>query len=139
MYERQSKKKQTNKQTNKGRKEERGDTSFSETVRTKWFCCAFKLGFLQLMCNASLIFKSNLELAISITLKEIRNKACCSKVLVFKNMRFVVLFHMFVNPIFKMMTNFTNVARTTASTSTFFILGNISSYQEFGLYMENNF
>ena len=35
MYERQSKKKQTNKQTNKGRKEERGDTSFSETVRTK--------------------------------------------------------------------------------------------------------
>ena len=24
-----------NKQTNKGRKEERGDTSFSETVRTK--------------------------------------------------------------------------------------------------------
>ena len=28
------------------------------------------LGFLQLICKASLIFKSNLELALSITLKE---------------------------------------------------------------------
>ena len=26
--------------------------------------CAFKLGFLQLICQASLIFKSNLELSI---------------------------------------------------------------------------
>ena len=36
----------------------------------KWFCCAFKLGFLQLICKASLIFKSNLELALSIILKQ---------------------------------------------------------------------
>ena len=34
------------------------------------FCCAFKLGFVQLICRASLIFKSNLELALSIILKE---------------------------------------------------------------------
>ena len=39
-------------------------------MRGKWFCCAFKLGFLQLTCKASLILKSNLELALSITLKE---------------------------------------------------------------------
>ena len=32
--------------------------------------CTFKLGFLQLMCKASLIFKSNLELALSIILKQ---------------------------------------------------------------------
>ena len=40
-----------------------GNRSYSERVRAKWFCCAFKLGFLQLICQASLIFKSNLELA----------------------------------------------------------------------------
>ena len=47
--------------------------SYSERVRAKWFwfCCAFKLGFLQLMCQASLIFKSILELALSIILKQI--------------------------------------------------------------------
>ena len=48
----------------------KGDKSYSERVRTKWFCCAFKLGFLQLICKPSLIFKSNLELALSIILKE---------------------------------------------------------------------
>ena len=42
----------------------------SERVRAKSFCCALKLGFLQLICKASLIFKSNLELALSITLKQ---------------------------------------------------------------------
>ena len=41
-----------------------GNRSYSERVRAKWFCCAFKLGFLQLICKASLIFKSNLELAL---------------------------------------------------------------------------
>ena len=44
--------------------------SFTESVRAKWFCCAFKLDFVQLICKASLIFKSNLELALSIILKE---------------------------------------------------------------------
>ena len=42
----------------------KGNRSYSERVRAKWFCCAFKLGFLQLICKASLIFKSNLELAL---------------------------------------------------------------------------
>ena len=47
-----------------------GNRSYSERVRAKWFCCAFKLDFLQLLCKASLIFKSNLELALSIILKQ---------------------------------------------------------------------
>ena len=48
----------------------KGDNSYSERVRPKWFCCEFKLRFLHLICKASLIFKSNLELALSIILKE---------------------------------------------------------------------
>ena len=48
----------------------RGEENYSEKVRDKWFCLAFKLGFLQLICKASLILKSNLELALSIILKE---------------------------------------------------------------------
>ena len=57
--ERETQKKKTKTEKNKG------DKSYSERVRAKWFCCAFKLGFLQLICKASLIFKSNLELALS--------------------------------------------------------------------------
>ena len=55
------------KQTNKNKKKQkrtREDRSYSERVRAKWFCCAFKLGFLQLVCKASLIFESNLESAL---------------------------------------------------------------------------
>ena len=37
----------------------------------------------------------------------------------FKNMRLVTLFDMFLNPSFKMTRSFANVARTTASTSKF--------------------
>ena len=48
----------------------KGNRSYSERVRAKWFCSAFKLGFLQLLCKATLIFKSNLELALSIILKQ---------------------------------------------------------------------
>ena len=47
-----------------------GNRSYSERVRAKWFFCTFKLGFFQLICKASLIFKSNLELASSIILKQ---------------------------------------------------------------------
>ena len=47
-----------------------GNRSYSERVRAKWFCCAFKLGFLQLICKASLIFKLNLELDLYIILKQ---------------------------------------------------------------------
>ena len=48
----------------------KGNRSYSERVRAKWFCWAFKLGFLQLICKASLIFRSNLELVLSIILKQ---------------------------------------------------------------------
>ena len=54
----------------------KGNINYSERVRTKWFCCAFKLGFLKLICKASLSFKSNLELALSIILKQRRVKSC---------------------------------------------------------------
>ena len=37
--------KEKGKKTDK--KEERHDASYSESVRAKWFCCSFKLGFLQ--------------------------------------------------------------------------------------------
>ena len=47
------------------RKEQRGDATYIENVRAKWSWCAFKL-----ICNASLIFKSHLELASSIISKE---------------------------------------------------------------------
>ena len=54
-----------NKQTNKQKQKRiRGDRSYSEKVRAKWFCCPFKLGFLQLICKVSLFFTSNLELAL---------------------------------------------------------------------------
>ena len=45
----------------KDRKRQRNGASYS---------CAFKLGFVQSICKASLIFKSNLELALTIILKE---------------------------------------------------------------------
>ena len=37
----------------------------------------------------------------------------------FKNMKLVILFNMFLNPSFKMTTCYADVARTTASTSKF--------------------
>ena len=49
----------------------KGKRSYSERVRAKWFCCAFKLNFLQLIYKASLTFKSNLEPALSIILEQI--------------------------------------------------------------------
>ena len=35
-------------QKNKDRKTQRSGASYSESVRAKWFCCAFKLRFVQL-------------------------------------------------------------------------------------------
>ena len=67
MKEKCKKQQMKNKQGQKGGKK---TENYSERVRAKWFCCAFKLGFLQLMCKASLIFKSNLVLALSIILKQ---------------------------------------------------------------------
>ena len=54
---------------NKDRKEQRDDASHSESVRAKWFCCVFKLGFLQLICKTSSVYKSNLESTLPIILK----------------------------------------------------------------------
>ena len=68
MREERKKKSKANNQTKTEKNKE--DRSYSERVRAKWFCCAFKLGFLQLISKASLIFKSNLELALSIILKQ---------------------------------------------------------------------
>ena len=52
----------------------KGKRSYSESVRAKLFSCVtlciILLGFLQLKWNASLILKSNLELALSIILKQ---------------------------------------------------------------------
>ena len=48
----------------------KGNKTYGKRMRAKWFCFAFKLGFIQLICKASLIFKSNLELALSIILKQ---------------------------------------------------------------------
>ena len=44
-----------------------------------------------------------------------------------KNVRLVILFHMFLNPTFKTMTSFVNIARTTASISEFTMKGFKSS------------
>ena len=68
IIDEREKKNKKNKQRQKTTRGE--DRSYSERVRAKWFYCAFKLGFLQLICKASLIFKSNLELALSIILKQ---------------------------------------------------------------------
>ena len=51
-------------------KRSNGNSRYSKRVRAKLFCCAFKLGVLQLICQASLNFKSNLELALLIILKQ---------------------------------------------------------------------
>ena len=61
--ERDAKKRKTKSKKTQRQKRTRGDRSYSESVRAKWFCCAFELGFLQLISKDSLIFKSNLELA----------------------------------------------------------------------------
>ena len=108
--------------TNKTKKMKKGGRGYSKRARDKWFCQAFKLAFLQLICKASWIFKSSLELALSTILKGNRiiwAKASCGGVSVFKNMRLVIVFDMFLNLSFKMTLILANIVRTTASTSTF--------------------
>ena len=63
IWKRSAEKKQKQERT-------RGDRSYSKRVRAKWFCYLFILGFLQLLYKASLVFKSNLELALSVILKQ---------------------------------------------------------------------
>ena len=57
-------------QKQKKAEKSKGNRSYSERVRAKWFCCTFELRFLQSICIVSLIFKSNLELALLIILKQ---------------------------------------------------------------------
>ena len=57
--------------------------NYSERVRAKWFCCTFKLGFFQLICKVSLVFKSSLELVSSIIFKQSKlyeSKTCAGGV-----------------------------------------------------------
>ena len=60
----------TSKEKQTKREKSKGNRSYSQRVRAKWFCFAFKLNFLQLICKATLIFKSNLDVALSIILKQ---------------------------------------------------------------------
>ena len=66
--EREMQKKAKEEETKAERSNE--NRSYSERVRGKGFSCAFKFGFLQLTCKASLIFRSNLELTLLIILKQ---------------------------------------------------------------------
>ena len=61
---------QEKQQRQRGKGVPKDNASYSERVRAKRSWCAFKLGFMQLICKASLIFKPNLELALSIILKK---------------------------------------------------------------------
>ena len=70
IHEGEKEKQQQYKKNKQRQKRANGEKRYSERVRAKWFCCACKLGFLQLICKASLIFKLNLELALSIILKQ---------------------------------------------------------------------
>ena len=91
-------------QKKKTRKKNKRDGSYSKRVRDKWFCWAFKLGFLQVICKASLIFKWNLELALSIILKErelYESNYVAVECRCLKNMRLVILFDMFLNLVLK--------------------------------------
>ena len=107
----------------------KGNRSYSKWVRAKWFCCAFNLGFLQLICKASLILKLNLELALSIILKqrelyESKHVAVeCRCLKIWDLLSFLICSSTLV---LKMMTSFTNIARTTASASK--LLGKISNH-----------
>ena len=67
--------KKTNKtKQNKQRKRERKEQGRTEAIVKEWelndFVVAFKLSFLQVICQDSLIFQSNLEFALSIILKQ---------------------------------------------------------------------
>ena len=110
-----------NRKTKKLRQETtRGDRSYSQRVRAKWFCCAFRLGFLQLTCKTSLIFKSNLQLPLSIILKQrelneskhVAVECRCLKI-------WDLLSLLICSSNLVLMTCFANIVRTTASKSKF--------------------
>ena len=118
--EKKNKNKNKNKRKiNKDRKD-KGNRSYSERVRAKRFYCAFKLGFLQLICKSSLIFNRIYSQPYQLfKQREFIVKACSGGVYMFKNMRLVILFDMLINPSFKTTTSFANIAKPRASTSKF--------------------
>ena len=63
---------ETQKKKKKERKKKRlkGTEAIEKGKEMKWFCWVFKPGFIKLIHKASLIFKSNFELALSIILNE---------------------------------------------------------------------
>ena len=94
------------KQKTKKKKKNKGDRSYSERVRDKWFCWAFKSGFLQLICKASLIFKSNLELLYERKERELfESKHDVVECRCLKIWHLAILFDMFLNLSFKMTTS----------------------------------
>ena len=73
--EKKAKKNQQKTKQNKDKKKQISSASYSESVRAKWFCCASKVDFVKLIFKAFLVFKLNLELALSIIKKKsIRGK-----------------------------------------------------------------
>ena len=62
--------KKQQKRNKKRKKGARGTEAIVKGLELNDLVCAFKLGFLQLICKVSLIFKSNLELSWSISLKQ---------------------------------------------------------------------
>ena len=79
--------------------------------------------FLSVLFKCTFFFlKSNLELALSIVLKQrelYESKHVVVECRCLKIMILVLLFDMFLNPSFKVMATFANIARTTAGTSKF--------------------
>ena len=89
----------------------------TQSVTAKWFCCAFKLDFSQLTCKDSLVFKSSLELALSMIWKErelYKSKHVvveCRCLKIWDLPYFLICSS--IKVFFKMTTNFANVSRTT--------------------------
>ena len=54
-------------------------------------------------------------------------------------MTFAILFDMFLNLSFKVMTSIANMARTTTSTNKIYILGKISKHRKLDRYMKRTF
>ena len=91
----------------------KGNGSYSESVRAKLFCHAFKVGFFQLIYQASLIFKSNLELALSNVLNEKEFYESKHVVLECRYLKLWDLLSFFKNPNPSLkMTSFANITRT---------------------------
>ena len=134
--------KEKHKKTKTKTEKNKGDKGYGEKVRAKWFCCAFKLGFLQLKCKVSLIFKSNLELALSIILKEgelYESKHVAVECKYLKDwdlLSFLVCFSILV---LKWRQVLPIELELQLEQIINLYTGQISNHQELGLYMKNNF